>query len=106
MTARHPFLSSFALQKSNYYEQNYIFFGQSVFGQLISLIDPRIISEAGKACDSDQYVKNFKTKGVLAENQKMGSAKEALKYILLLMLIRQFIKWFGLLIRQKVTMSC
>jgi hypothetical protein len=34
MTARLPFLSSFASLKSNYYEQNYIFFGQSVFGQL------------------------------------------------------------------------
>ncbi|HPE34314.1 MAG TPA: hypothetical protein PLI65_05895, partial [Bacteroidales bacterium] len=63
ITTRHPFLSSFALQKSNYYEQNYIFFGQNVFGQLISLIDPRIISEAGKTGDSDRYVKNFKTKG-------------------------------------------
>jgi hypothetical protein len=38
------------------------FFGQSVFGQLISLIDPRIISDASKACDADRYVKKFKTK--------------------------------------------
>ncbi|MBE0637219.1 MAG: IS4 family transposase [Bacteroidales bacterium] len=38
------------------------FFGQSVFGQLISLIEPKIISDASKACDSDRYVKRFKTK--------------------------------------------
>jgi len=38
------------------------FFGQSVFGQLISLIDPKIISDAGKACDADRYIKKFKTK--------------------------------------------
>jgi hypothetical protein len=38
------------------------FFGQSVFGQLISLIEPQIISEASKACDADRYVKKFKTK--------------------------------------------
>ena len=38
------------------------FFGQSVFGQLISLIDPNIISNAAKCCDSDRYVKKFKTK--------------------------------------------
>jgi len=38
------------------------FFGQSVFGQLISLIEPNIISDASKACDSDRYVKRFKTK--------------------------------------------
>jgi len=38
------------------------FFGQSVFGQLISLIDPSIISNASKSCDSDRYVKKFKTK--------------------------------------------
>jgi len=38
------------------------FFGQSVFGQLISLIDPTIISNASKSCNSDYYVKKFKTK--------------------------------------------
>lgn len=38
------------------------FFGQSVFGQLISLIEPKIISDANKACDTDRYVKKFKTK--------------------------------------------
>lgn len=38
------------------------FFGQSVFGQLISLIDPSIISNAAKTCESDRYVKKFKTK--------------------------------------------
>ena len=38
------------------------FFGQSVFGQLISLIDQNIISKASKFCNSDRYVKKFKTK--------------------------------------------
>jgi len=38
------------------------FFGQSVFGQLISLIDNRIISEASIECKSDHYVKRFRTK--------------------------------------------
>ena len=38
------------------------FFGQSVFGQLISLIDPSIISNAAKECNSDRYVKKFKIK--------------------------------------------
>jgi len=38
------------------------FFGQSVFGQLISLIEPSIITNAAKACDADRYVKKFKTK--------------------------------------------
>lgn len=38
------------------------FFGQSVFGQLISLIDNRIISESSIECKSDHYVKRFTTK--------------------------------------------
>ncbi|MEI7580066.1 MAG: IS4 family transposase [bacterium] len=38
------------------------FFGQSVFGQLISLIEPSIISKATETCQSDRYVKKFKTK--------------------------------------------
>ena len=38
------------------------FFGQSVFGQLISLIDSRIISEASNESKSDYYVKRFTTK--------------------------------------------
>lgn len=38
------------------------FFGTSVFGQLISLIDPQIISSSTKKSDSDRYVKKFKTK--------------------------------------------
>jgi len=38
------------------------FYGNSVFGQLISLIDPRIISESSKAWNSDRYVKKFTTK--------------------------------------------
>ena len=38
------------------------FFGTSVFGQLISLIDPSIISETVKKHRSDYYIKKFKTK--------------------------------------------
>ena len=44
------------MDKSNY------FFGQSVFGQLISLIDNHVISEACIANRSDHYIKRFKTK--------------------------------------------
>jgi Transposase DDE domain/Domain of unknown function (DUF4372) len=42
--------------KSNYFS------GNSVFGQLISLIDDKIIREEVIKCDSDRYVKRFKTK--------------------------------------------
>ena len=38
------------------------FFGTSVFGQLISLIDTKIISSSAKKHHSDRYVKKFKTK--------------------------------------------
>jgi hypothetical protein len=38
------------------------FFGTSVFGQLISLLDSNIITKAAKDCNSDRYVKKFKTK--------------------------------------------
>ena len=38
------------------------FFGTSVFGQLISLIDSNIISESTRANNSDRYIKKFKTK--------------------------------------------
>jgi IS4 transposase len=38
------------------------FFGNSVFGQLISLIDSNIISDSVKTCNSDRYVKKFTTK--------------------------------------------
>jgi len=41
------------------------FFGTSVFGQLISLIDSKIISKSTKKHDSDRYVKKFKTKDYL-----------------------------------------
>ncbi|MEI6123116.1 MAG: DUF4372 domain-containing protein [Bacteroidota bacterium] len=37
-------------------------FGQFVFGQLISLIEPLIITKASKTCDSDKHVKKFKNK--------------------------------------------
>jgi len=38
------------------------FHGQSVFGQLISLIDSNIISKAAETFQADRYVKRFKTK--------------------------------------------
>jgi predicted RNA-binding protein with RPS1 domain len=38
------------------------FFGTSVFGQLISFIDDKIISKCAQKCNSDYYVKRFKTK--------------------------------------------
>jgi len=38
------------------------FFGQSVFGQLISLIDPKTISESSRESNSDRYIKKFTTK--------------------------------------------
>jgi hypothetical protein len=38
------------------------FFGTSVFGQLISFIDDKIIKKCVKSCNSDYYVKRFKTK--------------------------------------------
>ena len=38
------------------------FFGNSVFGQLISLIDTKIIAESAKITQSDYYVKKYKTK--------------------------------------------
>lgn len=43
------------MDKSNY------FFGQSVFGQLISLVDDRLMSKCVQSCNSDYYVKRFKT---------------------------------------------
>lgn len=38
------------------------FYGQSVFGQLISYIDESIISDSAKETGSDHYFKRFKTK--------------------------------------------
>ncbi|MCF6169331.1 IS4 family transposase [Lutibacter sp.] len=38
------------------------FFGTSVFGQLISLMNPNIISSSVKNHQSDRYIKKFKTK--------------------------------------------
>ena len=43
------------MNKSNY------FFGQSVFGQLISLIDPTLVSRVVKNYNSDYYTKRFDT---------------------------------------------
>jgi len=42
--------------------KNSTFFGTSVFGQLISFIDDRIINKCVKGCNSDYYVKRFKTR--------------------------------------------
>ena len=39
-----------------------IFFGNSVFGQLISFIDNKIVEKCVKKCNSDYYIKRFKTK--------------------------------------------
>ncbi|MDR2908238.1 MAG: IS4 family transposase [Bacteroidales bacterium] len=39
-----------------------IFFGNSVFGQLISHIDDSIIRSSVKRCNSDYYIKRFKTR--------------------------------------------
>ncbi len=44
------------MAKSNYFSS------KSVFGQLISLIDDKIIKDAVKKNDSDRYVKRFKSK--------------------------------------------
>lgn len=44
------------MSKSNYFSS------KSVFGQLISLIDDKKIKDAVKKCDSDRYVKRFKSK--------------------------------------------
>lgn len=38
------------------------FFGQSVFGQLISLIDESIINWGVKKYKADRYIKKFTTK--------------------------------------------
>jgi archaellum component FlaD/FlaE len=38
------------------------FFGTSVFGQLISLINSNFITDSAKSCNSDGYVKKFTTK--------------------------------------------
>ncbi|MCZ8091239.1 MAG: IS4 family transposase [Flavobacterium sp.] len=44
------------MSKSSYFS------GKSVFGQLISLIDDKIINSSVKECDSDRYTKKFTTK--------------------------------------------
>ena len=38
------------------------FFGNSVFGQLISLVEPTIVAQGVNKFNSDRYVKKFKTK--------------------------------------------
>lgn len=56
LVALHSSLHKTTMSKSNY------FFGQSVFGQLISLIDNKIISRNSSKHNADYYVKKFKTK--------------------------------------------
>ena len=46
-------------------DKNTHFFGTSVFGQLISLIDSTFIANSAKRCKSDRYVKKFTTKNHL-----------------------------------------
>lgn len=46
-------------------DKNTHFFGTSVFGQLISLIDSTFITNSAKHCKSDRYVKKFTTKNHL-----------------------------------------
>lgn len=48
--------------KLNYMDKTTHFYGTSVFGQLISLIDSRIITKSSQKHNSDRYVKKFKTK--------------------------------------------
>ena len=43
-------------------DKSTIFFGTSVFGQLISLIEANIIIKSAKKYKSDYYIKHFKTK--------------------------------------------
>ena len=43
-------------------DKSTIFFGTSVFGQLISLIEDNIIIKSAKNYNSDHYIKHFKTK--------------------------------------------
>ncbi len=43
-------------------DKSTLFFGTSVFGQLISLIDTKFINSSAKTCNSDRYVKKFTTK--------------------------------------------
>jgi len=57
------FFSSFDFaKKQSTMSKTTHFFGNSVFGQLISLISPSSISNSTKICDSDRYTKKFKTK--------------------------------------------
>lgn len=56
------FVDLFSLKNPIYMSKTTHFFGNSVFGQLISLIDPSIISKSVQDCNSDYYIKKFKTK--------------------------------------------
>jgi len=52
----------FVLHNTNPMGKSTHFSGQSVFGQLISLIDINLLAFASKQHDSDRYVKSFKFK--------------------------------------------
>jgi len=61
--APYSFFSRFgSLKQHSTMNKTTHFFGTSVFGQLISLIDPSIITSSSKESNSDRYVKKFKTK--------------------------------------------
>jgi hypothetical protein len=47
--------------KLKLHEQKYAFFGQSVFGQLITLIESNLVSDAVKKYNLDYYTKKFST---------------------------------------------
>lgn len=51
------------------------FFGNSVFGQMISLIDSKFITDSSKACNSDGYKKKFTTKNHLISKLFCAFAK-------------------------------
>ncbi len=49
-------------QRNTTMSKNTHFFGQSVFGQLISLIDNSIVTRNGIKHNADRYIKKFTTK--------------------------------------------
>lgn len=69
-------MCSFGLLKTQLHmDKSTHFFGHSVFGQLISLIDTNIISDSSKSCNSDRYIKRFTTKDHLISMSFCAFAK-------------------------------
>lgn len=56
-----PLYCNLVLQNINYMNKSTHFFGQSVFGQLISLIKSDLVKSAVKTHNSDYYTKKFTT---------------------------------------------